>query len=298
MSGSYNVQLPSQVINSRRVGTVGNSSVFTYPSDLGVHFMLFQFKSYNRLSDNSNQVQIIQSVALPMPTSLKEDYQATYDSEDLGIFGAIAESPAIQNIINNPSMSNLEALGPAIAGLASGDNKKALLSQIVRQALNGTKLGDAVEQYNAQILNPHLVTAFRGVPLREHSFSWRIAPESAKDAATFNSIRKIFRSNMSPTTGFGRTFLNYPNMVDISIGGIQTTENGYSMPFKTCVITRCALNRNPTGYNAFFKGTGSSVVMDFEVQLKEIEAFTREDFEPSQPADPNVIGVNGGTSGA
>jgi hypothetical protein len=287
--GLKTVQLPQSVINSRRAEINSNTKVLSYPKDLGNHFMLFQFKKYNRFQANvKDSTAILDSVALPVPLGLKEEHSLDYKQGQVGaIIGAVFEDQGIQqyinNIWNNPAdPSSYTNYGPlAGTGQRLWDSREDLVKGLLAQVFEGHPLSTAVTQTVAQIPNPHLVTAFHGVSLRKHNFSWLFAPETAADSDILQKIATLIRKHALPPYSGNKILLKYPSEVDISIGGLSSN---YNYVFKTGVIEAIRYDRAPQHISAYFKGTGAPVLSKLDLVIMETEIFSREDYGISGPS--------------
>lgn len=297
MASNFNVLPPQAVINARRNGiqssTAGASLI--YPSDIGIHFLLFIFKEYSRTKSNKESVVSKGAVALPVPLGLVEQHTARYSATDVAsVGGAVLENAgaikqgmsSVKDLASNPNQTVASVLqrsfnegGNVLKGgfRAATDNVDLGLAALsLAGRTMGTSVGSAIEAVSGYVLNPHTISTFQGIPLRQHKFSWRFAPQSEQDSRILQMIFQKIRSHMLPTRR-GTFFLEYPDEVDVILGGVSKE---FTMPFKTCMIENVQMNRMPAG-PAFFKNTGAPVVIDLEISLMEMEAFIRDDFGPN-----------------
>jgi hypothetical protein len=282
MAGIKNVYLPIEVVNARRLGTAPKDQLLAYPLNLGVHYMLFRFSEYNRYLNNTQDKKYIYSVALPMPENFVEEFENDFSEGALGLWGVIPESPDVQNLVTNPSLSGIGDFAKKMMQGASS-NALDLAAILGRVALNRTQAGEAIEQWRGNVLNPHLVTVFNGTKLRTFNWNWKIVPESPENSEQFYKIYEIFQIGMLPEEKAGRILLHYPLEVDISIGGQDVK---YSAKFKSAVIRDIKLNRHASGKPVFFRQTGAEAVLDFSITIQEIEAWTRDDVANQPYIDP------------
>lgn len=310
MASIFNVLPPQAVINARRNGvqsaTAGASLI--YPSDIGIHFMLLIFKEYSRTKQNRETIVNKGSIALPIPQNLVEQHTARYSAIDAAPAGgavlenaanAIRGSNVVRELAGQPNQtvaSVLQAVGVQTGDVLKGAFQSATDNvDLGRAAASfagrtlGTGAGAAIEAMSGYVLNPHTISTFQGIPLRQHRFTWRFAPKTEKDSSTLNSIFQKIRSHMLPSRR-GTFFLEYPDEVDVVLGG---TTKEFAMPFKTCMIENVSLNRMAGG-PAFFRKTGAPVMLDLEISLIEMEAFIRDDFSSLPTGELNSKSGPGG----
>ena len=272
---------PPQKVMGKTIRPLGP---LEYPAQMK-YYTLFSFKEYKRgialgKSVDVNSAQII----LPIPSNLTEAFGVDYDTPALGpIVGSLA--------------------GTALAGLRQGEDsqpgkEKTVLGMVAAGAgagaINAVKGASETAGSIAQIAagvapNPHLATVFRNIGLREHSFSYRLAPNSAAELAKVKEIIRQLKLCMLPgmTTG-GDALFTFPNVCDISFAA-GTME---SYKIKRCVLKNLNVNYAPNG-PAFFK-SGDPVIVEISMSFMETSVFTRDDVNkqstkalpPEVPATP------------
>jgi hypothetical protein len=279
--------------------TMMPTGALTYPATMK-YYTLFSFKKYQRgfALETPKDIPTV-SIVLPIPSNLNETFGVDYDTPALGpIVGAVAGSTlagqrsaeeggdfnsALQSASDTRFMSIAKDLGGAaaigVAQKASGETGKALAS-----------IAGGVAP------NPHLAVVMRNIGLREHSFSYRFAPNSEAELKTVKNIIKQLKIRMLPgmTSGADALF-TYPDMCDISFR--QGTLESFKI--KRCVLKNLSINYAPNG-PAFFR-TGDPVVVEISMSFMEMSPFTRRDMgekdlfvSPPAPAKPNTATAAGG----
>ena len=165
----------------------------------------------------------------------------------------------------------MNAASSALAGTAK--SKIAGLAD----AVLGTNAAKGVEIGLGNIANPRVALSFDGVELKTHSFSWTLAPQSARESEKLRDIIQKIKRCALPTYNntFGqKTFLNYPNVVDVFFLG--TTE-GYMYYFKRAMISQFEVNYAGAGTPAFVEG-GKPAVVTMTMNMIEIDIHTSEDY--------------------
>ena len=246
---------------------------YSFPENLGNHAIVFNFSEYSYDVDATQVSSILSSsIALPIPTNLVDSFNVNIQKQELGGVGNAAREMASMSAGGNLSTEGvINAVSSAVAGTAK--NKVAGMAD----AVIGTNAAKGVEIGLGNIANPRVALSFDGVELKTHSFSWTLAPQSARESEKLkNIIQKIKRSAL-PTYNntFGqKTFLNYPNVVDVFFLG--TTE-GYMYYFKRAMISQFEVNYAGAGTPAFVEG-GKPAVVTMTMNMTEIDIHTSEDY--------------------
>ena len=249
----------------------------SFPKDnLGRYYCAFEFRKYERPAPQLAATPIaLKTVFLPIPRNLVETHGITYENAPLGAIGAVADS----------LQKGGEGLGKAL-GATAGD---VLLKNLQKINPLDTGAGNAattfIQQAYGFAANPHLSVLFKGGTLREHTFRWLLAPESPEESYELREIVNDFRRFSLPTF-FGDTtaVFDYPKMCKVRFfpwasGNASGSNNPNDLyTIKQCMIKNIVVNYAPNGIPSFFAGTDLPTMIEFEVQLQEIEYFTSEDF--------------------
>ena len=140
-------------------------------------------------------------------------------------------------------------------------------------------LATGVEASLGAIYNPVLAATFKGVPLRGHSFNWKLIPRNAQESANLNGIVRKIRHSMHPDlTGLlenGGFILEYPNIVTPVL---LMPDNDQNIFYKPGLITNFKVTHGKD-QKAFFGQTGNPVVYDIQLDYTELDIITKEDFD-------------------
>ena len=140
-------------------------------------------------------------------------------------------------------------------------------------------LATGVEASLGAIYNPVLAATFKGVPLRGHSFNWKLIPRNAQESANLNEIVRKIRHAMHPDlTGLqdsGGFILEYPNIVTPVL---LMPDNDQNIFYKPGLITNFKVSHGKD-QKAFFGSTGNPVVYDLQLDYTELDIITKEDFD-------------------
>ena len=260
--------------NEKRGG--GKSEAFSGLSDkkLGRYFCAFEFRKYQRPAPQLAATDInLKTIFLPIPRNLVETHSISYENAPLGTIGGVAD--ALQKG-ENPGMAG---------GVLAGDVILKSLQKIdVLDTGAGAAAATFIQQAYGFAANPHLSVLFKGGTLRKHTFSWVFAPESKEESKKIKEIINDFRKYSLPTF-FGDTnaVFDYPAMCKVrffpwatnNASGANYEEDLYAI--KQCMIENIVVNYAPNGIPSFFTDD-SPTMIEFEVQLQEIEYFTSGDY--------------------
>lgn len=256
-----------------------------YPAQMK-YYTLFSFKKYQRGFALGKHVDVnTAQIILPIPSNLTETFGVDYDTPALGpIVGSLAGTAlAGQRQAENRQPGDEKTVGGMVTDGAMIAGRKiagAAAEKIVPGAgATTTALADIAA---GKAPNPHLATIFRNIGLREHSFSYRLAPNSAAELAKVKEIIRQLKQAMLPgmTSGSDMMF-TFPDVCDISFA----TGTLESYKIKRCVLKNLSVNYAPNG-PAFFK-TGDPVIVEISMSFMEMSVFTRADIgEASKKALP------------
>lgn len=276
---------PVSIKIQRTVDSLSGQPTLRFPLDLeqSTKYFSLTFGMYDRASlDAPSQIITKDTIALPIPSNLGEAIKTQWDDVALGTFlggasdtmASFVKETAKDFSIKN-AVSNAGAALKEIGGKVKGDS--GLSYALLRRGISALSEDAAViaDQAMGATGNPHMSLAFRGVPLRTHSFSWKLAPESAAETDALRKIILMLKGRALPEK-VGDFLLSYPDICQprIFVGGKQ--DQLFNM--KRCVIQDVRVNYAGGGAPSFFQGTGSPTVIDLTITLKELVIFTRNDY--------------------
>lgn len=264
-------------------------SSLVYPTTMK-YYTVFSFKKYERgfaLSTPTERPTV--SIVLPIPSNLTEAFAVDYDTPALG--------PIAGALVNSTTAGQRAAQSGGDFDPAQSDKRITSVATDILGAAGmklsekaGGETGKAIAQIAAGVApNPNLAVLFRNIGLREHSFSYRFAPNSEKELRTIKEIIKQLKIRMLPGNVSGADALyTFPDMCDISFtpGAVE------SFKMKRCVLKSLSVNYAPNG-PAFFR-TGDPVTMEISMTFMEMSPVTRRDYgeadirKPETPATPGT----------
>jgi len=303
-----------QITEHTRLMTTGAEqwSAATFPQDLGIHYMSFVF-SEMKYGDGNDQPfkKIGGCILLPVPTNLIDALNMQYNDIELGLVGGIVANEVagakgkvaaavkeIETILKGTpgaAAKDIWAGGAKMlsnaADLARSELAKGgeVASGAFREGTDPLAIG--LNRLFGNAPNPNLITMFRGVGLRSHSFEWKLAPRNQEESKQLSRIIKIFKNAALPGTKAGGKLLTFPHQVQIAIAGTSTSEDDTSITtktksyyntlirFKPVVIKSITANYAPDNTPSFFAGTGHPTATSLRLEFQETQIHTRDDYE-------------------
>jgi hypothetical protein len=152
------------------------------------------------------------------------------------------------------------------------------LGAMIRNATEKLDTGiiKGLEVANGMATNPHLALTFDGVDLKNHSFEWTLAPRDPSESESLARISKKIKQSILPTyaTGTGRSYLKYPNAVDIFFLGTEARHLYY---FKRAMVSSFTSDYAGAGSPAFLEG-GAPAVVKMSMEVTEMDIHIADDY--------------------
>lgn len=252
-----------------------------YPAAMK-YFATFEFFEYERVhaldppKDQSKHI-----IALPIPSNLQENFNVDYQTPALGpVVGAVTDSLNSRMRQNTAESSNPQGLMESIKSKTQAAMTNVATAAAASALFNMKPTGIAGEMVQAAGIvtgvapNPYLAVMFSNIGLREHSFTYRFAPNSEQEMKTLKQIIRLLKKHMLPRMESNTMLFKYPSTCRIEFHG------GENVPYtpKQCVMKAMTVNYTPLGVPAFFK-TGDPVVVDLTMTFMEMSPFTSQDVE-------------------
>jgi hypothetical protein len=274
----------------RQENTKQNS--ITYPLDLGKQpiYMTLIFKDYQSLSGQATKgirdtigktvgVKTLpitkETIHLPIPQGLNDNYDLEYRTESLGALGGIASTidqtvrGGGADIVGNVGSFALQKIreigGAAVAALgdvAGVGNQAATIAELEFGAIS----------------NPNLAAVFKGMNLREHSFRWKLIASNLQESEIVQAIVKTIKQSALPTKELEGNFaLNYPRIAYAYLRGPNRNIINFSR--RGAFVKKVSVSYDGQNYPTFFKGVGTfnPVEVQLSITLVERSIITRED---------------------
>lgn len=248
---------------------MGNNQ-YMFPSDLVVgerdFYIQIQFVSYQKRSVFSPPfLQPLGGVTLPIPKKINDQQTVVWQAVEGGAIASAIEAGRAASDFGRAAGGRPSFLGVAGAGVAAGAATAAI------NASGG--IGQLIGGYAGLAPNPFLTMLFKSGDFKDHTFNWTFTPHNAGESETLANIFNYFKFNMLPSRAFGGLLLGYPNIALIRL----FPNDFFTYRFKPCAVISTAVDYSGAGQPSFFEN-GAPTVMNFSLQLKEIELWMQEDF--------------------
>lgn len=170
----------------------------------GLTLPAFQAQLQTKRSDIIRPKKTGDSVTLYLPTSIVYNDVVDYGPSDMGVSGAAtaaalrggsdylsAAASALQNMV--PSFTSI--YDAAVSGAQSDAATIAMLRTVGRVS---QPVRAAVETTTGLTLNPNKRSTLNGVAIRNFNFTFKLIPESRREAREIEYIINLFRSEIYP----------------------------------------------------------------------------------------------------
>ena len=228
------------------------------------------------------------NIKLYLPIAFQQNDSFNIATPELGQVGAAAAAAASSgkgmlsagvSAISAGANSIIDLVSGRLAGDAARLGAAKLASKV---PIFGTELGQAAEIAGAVTVNPNIRSAFRGVGLREFSFTFKFIARSQEEANMVESIIRTFRERAYPESielgGISGGY-RYPNMFEIVVR--HETHGGKSRVVGN-KMKHCFLRSIATSYNSSsmaFHADGQPVEIDLSLNFVEEVTLTRADIK-------------------
>lgn len=266
---------PSEVIEQRQ-REINNRENIVFPRDLvenATAYIELSFEKYERANATTpGVVNPVKNISLPLPENYNQSFSLNYAESDLNMIGDAERAIETGRAMVGAGFER-DSIRNFITGLTDSGGA---MTQRLGVSFLGT-LNDAATGLTNQLLgyvpNPHTTVFFKGVKLRDFTWTWRLVPRSEEEAATIRDLLKELRKNVLPTKRTGGQ-LNYPNLLTPRI--VNQNKDVNLGEFKKCHVQNMTINYSAEGASAFFRD-GHPVAISLVLTFQEIEVITADD---------------------
>lgn len=226
------------------------------------------FTDFAKGKTNQNYKKTGESIVLPMPAQLVQNYITTWQSTE---FGSLARMLDLINTSKDHQTKQLASqVGTALGQTAAG----------AAQSLTGVNIKDYLELTSGQSVNNYAEILFKGVANRTLPFLFTFAPRNQQEAMVVQRIIHRFKFHMYPEykyEGGNNSYLLHPStfdmsFIDLSKGG----SNSFIGKMSTCALTSLSVNGTPNGEYSALRG-GGFPVCQLELAFTELVTLSKED---------------------
>lgn len=260
-------------MSSARAGVSGLSFPVDLPTKYHMVFGISAYKRTQSLMSINRGTSLDGIIRLPMPRQITDSHAVDYNTEPLGLTGA---------------------LGDAVAGTIAGGDKTTALSQagasVASSALGNGDVSQALQAFTGVAPNQFLTVLLKGPQYKKHQFSWLLAPRNREETMIIKKIIATFNDAMAVglTSWGGNAIWTFPKVITPAF-----TNQDMLFRFKPCVIETFQVNYAPSGAPAFYSQTKGPDAVEISMNLMELEFWLTGQFgsglSPSQGPSQDEI---------
>ncbi len=228
--------------------------------------------TFKAATPTSKKTRLNTSIMLYMPQDgVKTSYSVNYESEDLGIAGALANSLGNGGTISDFVASMGKAAPRAVAGVASSILDGGGLLQKAGIPINTS---GTLEAASRTTLNPRKEQLFKGVEYRRFGFTHIFTPTSRKECDTVRKIIETFKLHMHPSLAYDGFYYNYPSEFEIEYH-FAGERNKYLDGIASCALVDLSLQYGSgSSWQTLLNGNPTHITMS--TTFTELEILTQE----------------------
>jgi hypothetical protein len=196
-------------------------------------------------------------ILLPVPNDINYNDQLSWSAENIGMLGKMLP------ILAGAAINDPGNIGTLISKMAGAGTPEFILKAISN--IPGAPPAEALTSgIGGKVLNPYVEQIFKGIAMREFSFSWKLVPRNASEQNRIHNIIKTLRYYSLPNySGTGPVqdalnspiqviskledrWLTVPNIFDLTWKQAGTETAIQSLPkIKPCVLKNIQVNYTP-----------------------------------------------------
>lgn len=230
------------------------------------------FTSYNADYSFSGNMTIDpktkEEIAMYMPTAFTVNDSLSYTDASGGWAAAVAGTFGQPQSLAEFGQSTLSAGTDLGAGALRG-----AIQGVADFITPGSDVASLFNRGRGRVVNPNRFSIFESPALREFSFSFKMIPQSQKEADDIPKIIRSFRLASYPDITDSRIEFTFPKVFKIKIVNSGQT---IRIPYVAC--QSISVNYNPTAMSFFeYKNTPSEI--DLTLSFKELTQLTKKQIE-------------------
>ncbi len=211
----------------------------------------------------------IANIILPLPTSLDDNHNITYEQKPINPFlgGAI-------NSLNN----SYGLMRPDTENVGTKTNAQKAAALLTPGVLGASTIAQALTGY---VPNEFMTVLLRGPEYKKHEFAWRLSPKTPQEARNLQQIIMHLNNYASPgIAAFGALF-TFPKIFYLAF----VPNPQYMYKFKPCVIESFVAKYAPAGQPSFHRaherttGLNAPEGIDIAIRFLELEYWLEGDYK-------------------
>ena len=225
------------------------------------------------------------NIKLYLPISLQQNDTFNIATPELGQLGASVEGimsggKGVFGSLGGAFDKGFSSIIDLVTGQLAGDAARLGSAQLAGKIpVVGSEIGQAAQISGAVAVNPNVRSAFRGVALREFSFTFKFIARSREEAKEVEQIIKYFRVYSYPESieaGGISAGYKYPDMFEIDVRH-EPTGKRVGTKIQDCFLRSVSTNYNPSSMS--FHSDGSPVEIDLSLNFIEERTLSRKDID-------------------
>jgi len=309
--------------NNSKIDKVRPPIVFPYDLD-NEHYMMFHIMDRRRPSRlNVVTKRSLQTIILPIPSTLTDTKGVSYNTENLSAIGAIASgrmagSSALTTAGDLVSMAgqrltsfakvdgktfdgaqegnvgNSSGTGSAVATSISGMAAGVLAglggggtSGLLLGGLAGTaaagKIATGAALAEGVAANPHTAILFDNVNFREFQFAYKFIARNQKESDDIKEIINAFQYAMHPNAAGKFAGFAYEYPEEFEIEFADAIKD-YMFKVGRCVLKTFTVNYNGENTPSFFETSGAPVSVEITLGFQETQLLSKETLKGKEEA--------------
>jgi hypothetical protein len=225
------------------------------------------------------------NIKLYLPISLQQNDTFNIATPELGQLGASMEGimsggKGVFGALGGAIDKGFSSIIDLVTGQLAGDAARLGSAQLAGKIpVVGSEIGQAAQISGAVAVNPNVRSAFRGVALREFSFTFKFIARSQKEAEQVEKIIKYFRVYSYPESieaGGISAGYRYPDMFEIDVRH-EPTKKRVGTKIQDCFLRSISTNYNPSSMS--FHSDGRPVEIDLSLNFIEERTLSRKNID-------------------
>lgn len=261
-----------------------------YPGERPKFYMQIDVASYHRFDGNGGNLFTVarlepeETIILPLPASLVDINQTTYDQMQLGTIlgGAASVLAAMTNSVNGKEASVVNNSQAAAAGIATTAVGVAAAAIEAKTKIPVATLAGAGLSLAGYTPNQFITILLKGPAYKRHSFTWTVSPHNEREAQNLQDIFNLINNSRAPGITAGGALFTFPKVFRVSL----RPNSKYMYKFKPAVCEAFTVDYAGGGVPAFFRanssdGINAPAALQFRIDLLELEYWLAGNYSSS-----------------
>jgi hypothetical protein len=238
-------------------------------------------------SASQNQKNILRTIYLPIPSGIKDDNTASWNSGTVGPLEGFGISAGLGVVSSGGDIA-----GAAMEAFSKGSEtlKSLMQNSSAQNALQKYFAGSAVQaaggnvtaqgvvsRFTGNVINNNQELLFEGPGLRSFDFTFDLSPRFAEEAEVVKEIIRQFKKSMAPKKNSVQgLFLGTPDVFGLTYKTGSQPHN-FLNQFKICALTNMTTNYAASGAYATYPD-GTPVHMQLTLSFQELNPIYDVDY--------------------